>query len=147
MNEPGYAITRWMIMLARLDQSARALGDPSAALLVATAFLGPERPSKDAVYVEFASVIPFGDQVRFLECAGRAVAALHGVHGKRFGWHRDGWLDRLPQRNGWNIDGHGFFAERRLLRYLHEPNVVRVLNASERATVDGFAPVCPSWSR
>jgi hypothetical protein len=52
-----------MITLARLDQSARALGDPSAALPVATAFLGPEQPSKDAVYVDFASVILFGDQV------------------------------------------------------------------------------------
>jgi hypothetical protein len=38
-----------MITLARLDQSARALGDPSATLPVATAFLGPEQPSKDAV--------------------------------------------------------------------------------------------------
>jgi hypothetical protein len=42
-NEPGHAVTRWMITLARLDQSARALGDPSAALPVATAFLGPEQ--------------------------------------------------------------------------------------------------------
>jgi hypothetical protein len=30
---------------------------------VATAFLGPEQPSKDTVYVDFASVILFGDQV------------------------------------------------------------------------------------
>jgi hypothetical protein len=52
-----------MITLARLDQSARPLGDPSAALPVATALLGPEYPSKDAVYVDFASVILFGDQV------------------------------------------------------------------------------------
>jgi hypothetical protein len=62
-NELGHAVTRWMITLARLDQSSRALGDPSAALPVATAFLGPEQPSKDAVYVDFASVILFGDQV------------------------------------------------------------------------------------
>ncbi len=62
-NELGHAVTRWMITLARFDQSARALGDPSAALPVATAFLGSEQPSKDAVYVDFASVILFGDQV------------------------------------------------------------------------------------
>ena len=55
-NELGHAVTRWMIT------SARALGDPSAALPVATAFLGPEQPSKDAV-CRFASVILFGDQV------------------------------------------------------------------------------------
>jgi hypothetical protein len=46
-----------------LHQSARALGDPSAALPIATALLGPEQPSKDAVYVDFASVILLGDQV------------------------------------------------------------------------------------
>jgi len=62
-SEPGHAVTRWMITLGRFDQSARALGDPSAALPVATAFPGPEQPSKDAVYVDFASVILFGDQV------------------------------------------------------------------------------------
>jgi hypothetical protein len=39
------------------------LGDPSVALPVATAFLGLEQPPKDAVYVDFASVILFGDQV------------------------------------------------------------------------------------
>ena len=52
-----------MITLARLDQSARALSDPSAALPVATAFLGPQQPSKDAVHVDLAAVILFGDQV------------------------------------------------------------------------------------
>ena len=62
-NKLGHAVTRWIITLARFDQSARALGDPSAALPVATALLGPERPSKDDVYVAFASVILFGDQV------------------------------------------------------------------------------------
>jgi hypothetical protein len=76
-NEPGHAVTRWMITLARLDQSARALGDPSAALPVATAFLGPEQPSKDAVDVDFASVILFGDQVldQFAPGAGPPVRA------------------------------------------------------------------------
>jgi len=66
-----------MITLARLDQSARALGDPSAALPVATAGLGPEQPSKDAVYVDFASVIVFGDQVldQFAPGTGPPVGA------------------------------------------------------------------------
>jgi hypothetical protein len=51
------------ITLARLDQSARALDDPSAAVPGATALLDPEQPSKDAVDVDTASVILFGDQV------------------------------------------------------------------------------------
>ena len=74
-NEPGHAVTRWMITLARLAQSARALCDPSAALRVATAFLGPEQPSKVAVGVDFASMILFGDQVlgQFAPGAGPPV--------------------------------------------------------------------------
>lgn len=62
-NEPGHAVTRWMITLARVDQPVRALGDRPAALPVATAFPGPQQPSKDAVHAGFASVILFGDQV------------------------------------------------------------------------------------
>jgi hypothetical protein len=76
-NERGHPVTRWMITLVRLDQSARALGDPSAALPVATAFLAREQPSKDAVYVDFGSVILFGDQVldQFAPGAGPPVGA------------------------------------------------------------------------
>jgi hypothetical protein len=36
-------------------------------------------------------------------------------------WHRDGNLGRLGQINTWTASGHEFFAEHRLLRYLHEP--------------------------
>jgi hypothetical protein len=62
-NEQGHAVTRWMITLARLDHSARSRGDPPVALPVATVFLGPEQPSKDAIHVDFPSVILFGHQV------------------------------------------------------------------------------------
>jgi fructosamine-3-kinase len=46
---------------------------------------------------------------------GRAVIS------DRLGWPADGWLGRLRQVNTWNADGHEFFAEHRLLRYLTEP--------------------------
>ena len=59
----GFSETARALPLARLDQSARALGDPSPALPIATAVLGPEQPSKDAVYLDFASVVLFGDQL------------------------------------------------------------------------------------
>lgn len=71
----------------------------------------------------------------FWESAGRAVAALHGVRGPGFGWDRDGWLGLLPQRNAWHDDGHAFFAEHRLLRYLGEPKVEALLTADDRAAV------------
>ncbi len=73
----------------------------------------------------------------FWEAAGRAVAALHANTGPAHGWHRDNWLGRLPQHNPWTPDGHEFFAQHRVLRYLNEPLVQAVLgsdmlNAIER---------------
>ncbi|GGP82899.1 fructosamine kinase family protein [Saccharothrix coeruleofusca] len=72
----------------------------------------------------------------FWEHAGRAVAALHGVHGDRFGWPHDGWLGVLPQRNHWHDDGHVFFAEQRLLRYVGEPKAEAVLTSRDRAALE-----------
>lgn len=63
----------------------------------------------------------------FWESAGRSIAALHDVRGPRFDRDHDGWLGALPQRNAWHDDGHAFFAEHRLLRYLDEPQVDAVL--------------------
>jgi hypothetical protein len=76
-NELGHGVTRWMITLTRFEQSARALGDPSAALPVATAFLGSQQPSKDDVYANFASVTLFGNQVldQFAPGTGPPVGA------------------------------------------------------------------------
>ncbi|MFF0264595.1 fructosamine kinase family protein [Kribbella sp. NPDC004536] len=54
--------------------------------------------------------------------AGRALALQHRQTADRFGYHRDNYLGVLPQRNPWSTDGHAFFAEHRLLRYLEEPN-------------------------
>ncbi|MFE4668228.1 fructosamine kinase family protein [Streptomyces sp. NPDC056716] len=75
----------------------------------------------------------------YWEAAGRAVAALHSVRGGRFGWESDGWLGLLPQENGWMGDGHGFFAERRILRYLREPKVCQALDAAD---VAGLESIC-----
>ncbi|MCC9312264.1 fructosamine kinase family protein [Kitasatospora sp. RB6PN24] len=76
------------------------------------------------------------DTDRFWEEAGRAVAGLHANTSPRFGWERDGWLGRLVQRNGWDTDGHRFFAEHRILRYLPEPGVRLALNAADRAALE-----------
>jgi fructosamine-3-kinase len=73
------------------------------------------------------------------EAAGRALARLHSVCGSRFGWHRDGWLGLLRQRNDWSEDGYAFFAEQRILRYLSEPNTERALDAADRA---GLERIC-----
>ncbi|MFE2040301.1 fructosamine kinase family protein [Streptomyces sp. NPDC059477] len=75
----------------------------------------------------------------YWEAAGRAVAALHSVRGDRFGWDSDGWLGLLPQENGWMDDGHEFFAERRILRYVREPKVRQALDAAD---VAGLERIC-----
>lgn len=79
----------------------------------------------------------------FWERAGRAIAALHDVQGERFGWDRDGWLGVLPQRNPWYEDGHAFFAEQRLLRYVGEPKVEAVLTAEDRVALERLCARLP----
>lgn len=88
---------------------------------------------------------PPQDDRRFWESAGRAVAHLHGhdtavatvaAASARFGWEHDGWLGRLVQRNAWDADGHRFFAENRILRYLPEPATRRALGPSDLAALE-----------
>jgi fructosamine-3-kinase len=79
------------------------------------------RPRDEAFWEQFAYVL----------------ARLHTTTTHpRFGWHRDNWLGRLPQRNGWNDDGFVFFAENRLLRWLSEPRVDAALDAADRAALE-----------
>jgi fructosamine-3-kinase len=79
----------------------------------------------------------------FWEQAGRAIAALHEVRGERFGWDSDGWLGILPQYNRWYDDGHAFFAEQRLLRYVIEPKADAVLTAEDRAALERLCARLP----
>ncbi|NEB73784.1 fructosamine kinase family protein [Streptomyces sp. SID14478] len=81
--------------------------------------------------------LPDGDG--FWEATGRAVADLHSVHGERFGWDSDGWLGLLPQENAWATDGHAFFADRRILRYVREPKVHGALDPGDLA---GLERIC-----
>jgi fructosamine-3-kinase len=46
--------------------------------------------------------------------AGERLAALHGVAGERFGWHRDNTIGATPQPNAWDDDWVSFWRERRL---------------------------------
>lgn len=70
------------------------------------------------------------------------AAGLAGLHrhtiSDRFGWDRDGYLGRLPQVNTWSADGHQFFAQNRLLRYLGEPLAERVLTTADRRALEHF---------
>ena len=87
------------------------------------------------------SLLP--DEPDFWKRAGHAVARLHSVRGPRFGWPADGWLGRLPQHNPWDLDGHRFFAERRVLRYLPEPRAMEALTAADRAALERLCARLP----
>ncbi len=80
----------------------------------------------------------------YWEAFGRALALQHITYiSPRYGYHRDNYLGRLPQRNGWMTDGHTFFAERRLLRYLCEPLCEEALTARDRQNVERVASRLP----
>jgi fructosamine-3-kinase len=83
------------------------------------------------------------DDPEFWAAAGRAVARLHGTTSTTYGWDTDGWLGTLPQENGWDDDGHRFFAERRVLRYLREPKVDQALDTTDRARLERICARLP----
>jgi fructosamine-3-kinase len=87
---------------------------------------------------------PRGTDAAFWEEAGRMLARMHvSTVGERFGWHRDGWLGRLRQENAWSDDGHEFFAEHRLLRWLSEPLVEAAFDAGDRSALERLCAALP----
>jgi fructosamine-3-kinase len=84
------------------------------------------------------------DEPEVWEGLGRAFAALHtSTASDRFGWHRDGWLGRMRQVNTWTADGHAFFAEHRLLRWLPEPLVTAALDLADRRALERLCARLP----
>ena len=80
----------------------------------------------------------------FWEQLGRLLAALHTTTvTDRFGWHREGWLGRMRQENGWTSDGHEFFAHRRVLRWLPEPEVEAAFDADDRRAIEALCAALP----
>jgi fructosamine-3-kinase len=87
---------------------------------------------------------PCGDGERFWEQLARMIAALHtsAVSG-RFGWHRDGWQGLMRQDNRWETDGHAFYAQHRILRWLPEPLVEAEFDSAERRAVERLCAALP----
>jgi fructosamine-3-kinase len=78
------------------------------------------------------------------EAFAHDLAGLHrGKVHDRFGWQSDGYLGWLPQHNTWTEDGHAFFAEHRLLRYLSEPLTEQVLEPADRSAVEHLCDRLP----
>ncbi|MEV5966219.1 fructosamine kinase family protein [Kribbella sp. NPDC051952] len=79
----------------------------------------------------------------YWEDAGRALATQHEQTAGKFGYHHDNYLGVLPQQNPWSTDGHTFFAEHRLLRYLEEPKCHQALPADDRERLERLADRLP----
>jgi len=73
------------------------------------------------------------------EAFAHDLAALHrGTVHDAFGWPHDGYLGRVVQRNSWTANGHEFFVQHRVLRYLDEPLVQQELTSADRRALERF---------
>lgn len=119
------------------SEGLRALGElggvPTPAVVKVTPHLlvlEPMHPRRDGE--------PFWEQL------ARTVAGLHrSTVGTRFGWHRDGWLGRMRQENAWDMDGHAFFAQRRILRWLPEPLAESAFDRDDRRAIERLCAALP----
>lgn len=74
---------------------------------------------------------------------GRAVARQHLHTNDRFGFAYDNFLGPLPQINTWADNGHEFFGQHRVLRYLSEPLCAQSLTKKDRQNVEGVVRRLP----
>ena len=85
------------------------------------------------------ALAPRDDNEAAWEAFAHDLAALHrGTAHEMFGWASDGYLGRVVQQNPWTADGHAFFAQHRVLRYLDEPLVQQELTSADRRAVERF---------
>src|SRR6266496_1605278 len=85
------------------------------------------------------ALAPREDSEASWEAFAHDLAALHrGTVHETFGWVSDGYLGRVVQRNPWTADGHAFFAQHRVLRYLEEPLVQQELTSADRRALERF---------
>ncbi|HSZ38371.1 MAG TPA: fructosamine kinase family protein [Trebonia sp.] len=124
--------------------------DVEAAGLTALRELGGVRVP-DVIHVSprllvLEALRPRGDGERFWDQLGRLVAGLHtSTVSDRFGWHRDGWHGpgRMRQENSPETDGHAFYAQHRILRWLPEPLVEAEFDRDERRAVERLCAALP----
>ncbi|WP_055589920.1 fructosamine kinase family protein [Streptacidiphilus griseoplanus] len=97
---------------------------------------------RDALVLSVLQPRPAGEA--FWERLAHTLARLHTttVH-DRFGWSGDNWLGQRRQDNTWDTDGHSFFAQRRLLRWLPEPRVRAALDERDRRALERLCERLP----
>lgn len=70
------------------------------------------------------------------EAFGRAIAHQHLQKSDRFGYAFDNYLGPLPQINAWTENGHEFFGQYRVLRYLSEPLCEQAMTVNDRQDIE-----------
>ncbi len=113
------------------------LGASGSVLVPRVLGVGPDR----LVLEDLGSTVP--DEASW-EHLAHDLARLHLVTSDRFGFESPNYLGRLVQRNTWTDDGHAFFAEQRVLRYLDEPRSTEALTATDRSRVEHLAARFPA---
>jgi fructosamine-3-kinase len=87
---------------------------------------------------------PRDDSPARWESFAHELVALHrSTVSDRFGWPHDNYCGKLRQTNRWTTDGHAFFAEHRLLRYLDEPLIDKALNGKDRRALQRLCDRLP----
>jgi fructosamine-3-kinase len=117
-----------------------------AAGLQALRDAGMRTPDVYAVDTDFLLLEDLGEQTSRVpdwEALGRAVAYQHRHTNERFGFAYDNYLGPLPQINTWTEDGHEFFGQNRVLRYLSEPKCAQVMTAQDRQNLERLVKRLP----
>lgn len=104
---------------------------------------GPRVPSVIAVDEHFLLLEDIGPKREppkgFWRRFGIAIAHLHEKRSDRFGFQTDNYLGRLLMSNAWTADGHEFFIQNRMLRFLSEPLCEELLSAQDRKDIETLA--------
>lgn len=140
--------TTWQVVLADGRQVVAKLCDfPVAGEVDGLAALAAAGVPVPAVLGHQAGtlVLEHVDGAEHWESLGAAIAGMHQVTGREFGWHRDNRMGRFVQPNGWLPDWPSFFVERRIRPHLCDPALpsdlrTRLLRACDGPIQSRIAP-------
>ena len=118
------AFLKWLPDGDALDAEADGLAALAKAIRVPEVLDHDDLAGGRALLLEWLPLAAPGEP--FWPALGRALAALHGVEGERFGHHRDNWIGANPQYNRPDTDWPRFFVEQRLLPQLRGAPLVTV---------------------
>ena len=125
----------------------RAEAEGLAALRTAGHLQTPDVLAVTEQLILFEALAARDDSESSWEAFAHDLAALHRGHRGTvqdlFGWPHDGYLGRVVQQNPWTANGHEFFAQHRVLRYLDEPFVQQELTRADRRAVERFCDRLP----